>query len=73
MGRELFLAGPRSSFKDSLKKSEDILHGLGANWRLSDELLRDKAMSRIDKSFISHPITTALQIALVDLLRSLGA
>lgn len=70
MGRELISAQPR--FRKSLIKSDQILQGLGATWGLVEELSLDKSTSRIDDSKIAQPATTAIQIALVDLLGSLG-
>ena len=70
MGRELISAQPR--FRKSLIKSDQILQGLGATWGLVEELSLDKSSSRIDDSKIAQPATTAIQIALVDLLGSLG-
>ena len=70
MGRELISAQPR--FRKSLIKSDQILQGLGATWGLVEELSLDKSTSRIDDSKIAQPATTAIQIALVDLLESLG-
>ena len=70
MGRELIRAQPR--FRKSLIKSDQILQGLGATWGLVEELSLDKSTSRIDDSKIAQPATTAIQIALVDLLGSLG-
>ena len=67
MGRELLLTS--SCFKRSICKSTWILQGLGAPWSLLDELLRDKSSSRVTISEFGQPATTALQIALVDLLR----
>jgi acyl transferase domain-containing protein len=70
MGRELIPM--QSKFKESLVKSENILKKLGATWSLTEELLRDEQTSLVDRSDISQPLTTALQIALVDLLESIG-
>ena len=70
MGRELISTQPR--FRKSLIKSDQILQGLGATWGLIEELSLDKSRSAIDDSKIAQPATTAIQIALVDLLGSLG-
>jgi acyl transferase domain-containing protein len=66
MGREL-IASSRC-FNESIKKSDDLLRKYGCSWSLVDELSRDKAESRVGESEISQPATTAIQIALVDLL-----
>ena len=70
MGRELIGAQPR--FRESLIKSDQILQSLGATWGLVEELSLNKSTSKIDDSEIAQPATTAIQIALVDLLESLG-
>ncbi|KAL4863048.1 hypothetical protein BDV12DRAFT_189960 [Aspergillus spectabilis] len=70
MGRELLRL--QTDFAKSLHRSQDILTGLGASWRLVDELLCEESMSRINTSELSQPATTAIQIALVDLLAELG-
>ncbi|KAF9885007.1 polyketide synthase [Aspergillus nanangensis] len=68
MGRELL--NTNSSFATSLRESERMLQSLGAEWGLFDMLNRGADTSRINESEISQPATTALQIALVDLLES---
>lgn len=59
-------------FGRSLIRSENILKELGTSWSLIDELRKDGSESRINESEISQPATTAVQLALVDLLRALG-
>ncbi|KAF1995549.1 hypothetical protein P154DRAFT_610722 [Amniculicola lignicola CBS 123094] len=58
-------------FSESLRRSEDFLVDIGASWRLMEELNRCEISTRVHESAISQPATIALQIALVDLLRSL--
>lgn len=70
MGRELNLK--YSVFRDSLLQSDEILRDLGTSWALVRELGRGEKDSRIHRSEIAQPSTTALQIALVDLLASFG-
>ncbi|KAJ5701376.1 ketoacyl-synt-domain-containing protein [Penicillium malachiteum] len=70
MGRELLHT--QSNFASSLRDSDRILRDLGASWSLLEMLSCDHDTSRINESEISQPATTALQIALVDLLGSLG-
>ncbi|PWY82065.1 putative polyketide synthase [Aspergillus heteromorphus CBS 117.55] len=67
MGRELMLY---PAFADSLHRSEKLLHTLGCPWDLREEIHREKE-SRIDTPELSQPCCTALQIALVDFLRSI--
>ncbi|KAL8705707.1 MAG: hypothetical protein Q9201_001182 [Fulgogasparrea decipioides] len=68
MGRELI--NPDSPFRTSLLKSETVLRTLGASWHLIEELQVGVDDSRISRSELAQPISTALQIALVDLLAS---
>ncbi|TVY93276.1 Highly reducing polyketide synthase [Lachnellula willkommii] len=68
MGRELL--GFDSLYLKSLRASDKILKELGASWSLITELSRDVSSSRVNESQIAQPATTALQIALVDLLSS---
>lgn len=70
MGRELNLK--YSVYRDSLLRSDEILQDLGASWNLVRELGRGEKDSRIHQSKIAQPSSTALQIALVDLLASFG-
>ncbi|CEL00770.1 hypothetical protein ASPCAL00366 [Aspergillus calidoustus] len=70
MGRELI--HQNNNFSRSIQRSQQILIELGASWRLVDELLRDESFSRINSSELSQPATTAIQVALVDLLTELN-
>ena len=70
MGRELILAC--SQFKTSLCESSSVLHALGASWDLVEELRRSKSDSKIDQSKYAQPACTAIQIALVDVLKAIG-
>ena len=70
MGKDLALSFPL--FKKSLVESAATLKGLGASWDLLEELELEEAKSRVHESQIGQPATTAIQIGLVELLRSLG-
>ncbi|KAM0421170.1 hypothetical protein ACHAPT_011062 [Fusarium lateritium] len=70
MGRELTMHQP--IFRESMLRSDKILKQLGAEWSLIEELFRDVDSSRVGQAEISQPSTTAIQIALVDLLKSYG-
>lgn len=74
MGRELLTGttSVSSVFQDSIHKSRDILKELGADWNLETELLRDDKESRLNEPELAQPATTAVQIGLIALLRSLG-
>ncbi|KAF3058249.1 Lovastatin diketide synthase LovF [Daldinia childiae] len=66
MGREL-LALP--VFRESLEGAGRYFVQLGAPWSLMTEIWKDESTSRLDSPDLSQPICTALQVALVDLLR----
>lgn len=66
-GLEVFPA-----FKASMDASENMLQDLGCPWSLSEELSRPEEDCRLRKTDYSQPACTAVQIALVDLLRSWG-
>lgn len=74
MGRELLLDSttPSSTWRNSIQRSRDILHSLGATWDLGTELLRPSSCSRLDEAELAQPATTAIQIALIALLRAQG-
>jgi acyl transferase domain-containing protein len=69
MGRELLQM--EGAFRDSIMKSEEVLKSLGLTWSLVEELQKDRIASRIDESEVAQPASTAIQLALVDLLRTL--
>ncbi|KAJ3532687.1 hypothetical protein NM208_g8327 [Fusarium decemcellulare] len=69
MGRELLQTN--SAFRDSIVRSDQILQSLGMTWSLVEELLKDKSTSKMDQSEVAQPASTAVQVALVDLLRRL--
>ncbi|KAK3343522.1 fatty acid synthase S-acetyltransferase [Lasiosphaeria hispida] len=56
-------------FSEVLEKVDEIYHGLGCKWSLFDEL---RNRDNIDSPDRSQPLSTALQIALVELLKSFG-
>ncbi|KAH8655375.1 type I polyketide synthase [Xylariales sp. PMI_506] len=67
MGRELIVAYPE--FKASLERADQTLREYGADWSLIDELHRDEESTRVHETNISQPISVALQLCLVDLLK----
>lgn len=58
-------------FHDSMLKSQSQLESLGCSWDIFEELEKTHD-SRIDSADFSQPICTALQLALVDLIRQWG-
>lgn len=69
MGRELLR---HAVFRESINEADTYIASLDCAWSLSEELCRDKTTSRINEPQISQPLCTALQVALVDLLRHWG-
>lgn len=70
MGREL-LASSRT-YASSIALCNQTMKELGCDWDLVEELSRNKETSRLGESRFSQPCTTAVQIALVDLLETCG-
>lgn len=73
MGRELY--GPHGfpAYSASLDRADNYLIKMGAQWSLVDELInREADSSKISDANISQPACTAVQLCLVDLLRSWG-
>jgi aspyridone synthetase, hybrid polyketide synthase / nonribosomal peptide synthetase len=67
MGREL--TSSCRLFRESIERCESCLASLPdpPEWSLIQELMADKASSRLSEAAISQPLCTALQIAMVDL------
>lgn len=70
MARELIGAYP--IFRATLDKAQSYLDEFGAGWSLVDELMHDANTTRVNTTALSIPICVAVQIALVDLLKSWG-
>lgn len=66
MGKELF---SYPVFRESMEDMDAYLKNLGCSWSLVDEIHRDKDLSNVNKPAYSQPLCSAVQIALVDLLR----
>lgn len=70
MGRDLLVF---PVFKQSLQNASRFLkENLGCHYDLLDEMMKDQRLSRITSPDVSQPATTALQVALVDLMTSFG-
>ena len=67
MGREL-LSFPQ--FYESLKAADKYLRSLGASWSVLRVLHGDVVEAELSEAYMSQPVCTVLQVALVDLLRS---
>ncbi|KAK5732063.1 Type I Iterative PKS [Elasticomyces elasticus] len=59
-------------FRTSLERSSEYLRELGATWDAIEELSIEASGSRISDATRAQPLCTAIQIALVDMLRSHG-
>jgi acyl transferase domain-containing protein len=70
MGREL-LSVP-GAFCDSISRSTELLKAWGADWSLDLELVKNVKESRLGDGQIAQPATTAIQIAMIDLLATCG-
>ncbi|KAF7595519.1 hypothetical protein BBP40_005855 [Aspergillus hancockii] len=69
MGRELCV---HQIFRESLEAASAYLVSMGCLWSLLHELLQDESSSNINNAALSQPLCTAVQVALVDLLRHWG-
>jgi len=70
MGRELLTVYP--VFSSAMDEADLILRSYGADWSLREELLRDAETSRVSEIHLGQPVTVALQLCLVVLLRAWG-
>ncbi|KAK3292802.1 uncharacterized protein B0H64DRAFT_464367 [Chaetomium fimeti] len=66
MGRQLLQSRP--VFFRALERARSHLSHLGCTWDLVSELCRPKAESHINEPAYAQPLSTAVQMALVDLL-----
>ncbi|KIL88674.1 polyketide synthase [Fusarium avenaceum] len=68
MGRELLASSQSGEFAASIAHSNNAMKALGCEWDLVEELSRDEDSSRLGEARFAQPATTAVQIAMVDLL-----
>ncbi|KAI0515152.1 hypothetical protein F5B22DRAFT_647032 [Xylaria bambusicola] len=63
-----------SVYRNTIRKLDGVLTFCPQppSWTLEDHIMADKDESCIDEAAVSQPVCTALQIALVDFLRSIG-
>ena len=66
MGRELL---QYQRYSRSLEEADAYMRSIGGEWSLMKELLKDQSDSIINAPRISQPLCTALQLALIDLLK----
>lgn len=68
MGRELYHQYP--VYASSLDRASSHLSSIGAPFSLIEELAKDEQSTRVNVAHVSQPACTAIQLALVELLRS---
>ena len=66
------LLGTWPTFTASMKRAAACVKANGGTWDLMEELLKEPEESRMEDPFIAQPISTAVQISLVDTLKELG-
>ncbi|KAI1455311.1 putative polyketide synthase [Annulohypoxylon moriforme] len=66
------LLSGENEFSRSIHLSDKILRSLGSQWNLIDELSRNGSSSLLNDSKYGQPASTAIQLALVDLLKGWG-
>ncbi|CAJ2512279.1 Uu.00g052940.m01.CDS01 [Anthostomella pinea] len=66
------LLGSWPCFTASMKRARRCLEQCGSSWDLFEELLKAHEESRMEDPCIAQPISTAVQISLVDALKDLG-
>ncbi|KAI1395028.1 putative polyketide synthase [Hypoxylon fuscum] len=69
MGRELY---SQPVARQSLEAAGKYFANIGSHWSLISEMFRDEETSRLAAADLSQPVCTAVQVAIVDLLRSWG-
>ncbi|KAF4443739.1 beta-ketoacyl synthase domain-containing protein [Fusarium austroafricanum] len=68
MGRELLSSSQSTEFASSIASCNEVMKALGCEWDLIEELCRDEESTRLGEARFAQPATTAVQMALVDLL-----
>ncbi|KAL2192947.1 polyketide synthase [Corynascus similis CBS 632.67] len=72
MSRNLFLSS--KVFADTIRSLDTILQSCPdpPSWTLESEILADAHLSKVSAASVSQPLCTAVQLALIELLRRLG-
>ncbi|KAF7953322.1 hypothetical protein EAE96_006533 [Botrytis aclada] len=60
------------TFRNTLKKANEVFRQLGCTWCLFDELAHDESASNVNDPAYAQPLCTALQLALIEMLREFG-
>jgi len=66
------LLGSWPCFTESMKRAARCLEECGSSWDLIEELMKAPEESRMEDPCIAQPISTAVQLSLVDALKDLG-
>ncbi|KAI0466095.1 hypothetical protein F4859DRAFT_527534 [Xylaria cf. heliscus] len=63
-----------SVYRDTIRKLDAVLAACPhpCAWTLEEQILADAGASRIQEAAVAQPLCTAVQVALVDFLRSIG-
>lgn len=74
MGKELLQDPSYLVFKNSIRSLDNYLKfsSFKLDWTIEEELLKPSKTSRLNTAELSQPLCTAIQVALVDLLASIG-
>ncbi|CAG8973054.1 hypothetical protein HYALB_00010828 [Hymenoscyphus albidus] len=73
MGSKLLVSPTVQKIVDSLEQSlSELPPSYRPDWSIKSELLADKKSSRVGEAALSQPLCTAVQIILVDLIRTAG-
>lgn len=70
MGRDLIRSN--KAFAETTKTIDMELQHLGADWTIEDELRKNSRSTRVNDAEFSQPLCTAIQLALVEALASVG-
>ncbi|KAF2973282.1 hypothetical protein GQX73_g405 [Xylaria multiplex] len=70
MGRELSASYP--VYKKTLEECDEIIRSFGSDWSIIEELGRSEETSHVNEVKFSMPLSCAVQLALVQLLRDFG-
>ncbi|KAL2139025.1 hypothetical protein VTI28DRAFT_5884 [Corynascus sepedonium] len=72
MSRNLFLSS--KVFADTIRSLDTVLQSCPdpPSWTLESEILADAHLSKVSAASVSQPLCTAVQLALIELLRRLG-
>ncbi|PYI12323.1 putative polyketide synthase [Aspergillus sclerotiicarbonarius CBS 121057] len=72
MGKQLLETSPL--FRSVINECDEVLQSLpdAPSWKIAEELVKSKEKSRLSRASFSQPMCTALQVGLVEILKSWG-